>query len=71
MNWHEYVAKTGRVPAWPYEVNYGKENEELYLRTRLRPVAEAAPVLQAYVNPNFRYNRTAAVFSGATWIRRS
>lgn len=26
MNWHEYVAQTGRVPDWPYEVNYGKEN---------------------------------------------
>ena len=26
MNWHEYVAKTGKVPAWPYAVNYGKEN---------------------------------------------
>lgn len=26
MNWHEYVKKTGKVPAWPYKVNYGKEN---------------------------------------------
>ena len=26
MNWHEYVAQTGTVPDWPYEVNYGKEN---------------------------------------------
>jgi len=26
MNWHEYVSKTGRLPEWPYEVNYGKEN---------------------------------------------
>lgn len=26
MNWHEYVAKTGKLPEWPYEVNYGKEN---------------------------------------------
>ena len=26
MNWHEYVAQTGRVPDWPYEVSYGKEN---------------------------------------------
>ncbi|MCL2125806.1 MAG: FAD-dependent oxidoreductase [Oscillospiraceae bacterium] len=26
MNWHEYVNKTGTVPKWPYEVNYGKEN---------------------------------------------
>ena len=26
MNWHEYVARTGNVPEWPYEVNYGKEN---------------------------------------------
>ena len=26
MNWHEYVNETGRVPEWPYEVNYGKEN---------------------------------------------
>ena len=25
MNWHEYVNETGKVPAWPYEVNYGKE----------------------------------------------
>jgi len=26
MNWHEYVAQTGKVPEWPYEVNYEKEN---------------------------------------------
>ena len=26
MNWHEYVNKTGKLPEWPYEVNYGKEN---------------------------------------------
>ena len=26
MNWHEYVNETGKVPEWPYEVNYGKEN---------------------------------------------
>ncbi|MCL1834993.1 MAG: FAD-dependent oxidoreductase [Oscillospiraceae bacterium] len=26
MNFHEYVNATGKVPAWPYEVNYGKEN---------------------------------------------
>ena len=26
MNWHEYVAQTGKVPEWPYKVNYGKEN---------------------------------------------
>ena len=25
MNWHEYVNKTGKVPAWPYEVKYGEE----------------------------------------------
>ncbi|MCL1834944.1 MAG: FAD-dependent oxidoreductase [Oscillospiraceae bacterium] len=25
MNWHEYVAQTGKVPQWPYEVKYGKE----------------------------------------------
>ena len=25
MNWHEYVNRTGRVPEWPYDVNYGKE----------------------------------------------
>jgi succinate dehydrogenase/fumarate reductase flavoprotein subunit len=25
--WHEYVQKTGRVPEWPYPVNYGKVNE--------------------------------------------
>lgn len=27
MNWHEYVKETGKLPEWPYEVNYGKENE--------------------------------------------
>ena len=26
MNWHEYVGKTGKLPEWPYPVNYGKEN---------------------------------------------
>jgi succinate dehydrogenase/fumarate reductase flavoprotein subunit len=26
MNWHEYVNATGKVPEWPYPVNYGKEN---------------------------------------------
>ena len=25
--WHEYVQKTGKVPEWPYPVNYGKINE--------------------------------------------
>ena len=25
MNWHEYVAETGKVPDWPYEIKYGKE----------------------------------------------
>ena len=27
MNFHEYAAKTGRVPAWPYEVKYNTETE--------------------------------------------
>ncbi|NLV51059.1 MAG: FAD-binding protein [Clostridiales bacterium] len=26
MNWHEYVNATGKVPAWPYEINYGREH---------------------------------------------
>ena len=26
MNWHEYVIKNGKIPEWPYEINYGKEN---------------------------------------------
>ncbi len=26
MNWHEYVAETGKVPDWPYGLKYGKEN---------------------------------------------
>ena len=26
MNWHEYVMQTGKAPAWPYEVHYGKEH---------------------------------------------
>ena len=26
MNWHEYVAEAGKLPEWPYEVNYGREN---------------------------------------------
>ncbi|MCK4274836.1 MAG: hypothetical protein KAW90_08065 [Dehalococcoidales bacterium] len=25
--WHEYVQRNGRVPEWPYPVNYGKVNE--------------------------------------------
>ena len=25
MNFHEYVAKTGKVPAWPYELRYNQE----------------------------------------------
>lgn len=25
MTWHEYVQKTGKIPAWPYKVNYGHE----------------------------------------------
>lgn len=25
--WHEYVQKSGTVPAWPYPTNYGKVNE--------------------------------------------
>jgi succinate dehydrogenase/fumarate reductase flavoprotein subunit len=25
--WHEYVQKTGKIPEWPYPVNYGKMNE--------------------------------------------
>jgi succinate dehydrogenase/fumarate reductase flavoprotein subunit len=25
--WHEYIQKTGKVPEWPYPVNYGKMNE--------------------------------------------
>ena len=29
-------------------VNYGKESEEVYLRTRLKPMADAAPVFRAY-----------------------
>ena len=29
-------------------VNYGKESEEVYLRTRLKPLADAAPVFRAY-----------------------
>ena len=26
MNWHEYAWQTGKLPKWPYEINYGKEN---------------------------------------------
>ena len=26
MNFHEYVMETGKVPEWPYEVNYGKQS---------------------------------------------
>lgn len=26
MIWQEYVARTGRVPEWPYPINYEKEN---------------------------------------------
>jgi glycine/D-amino acid oxidase-like deaminating enzyme len=26
MNWHEYAVKSGKLPEWPYPVNYGKEN---------------------------------------------
>ena len=29
-------------------LNYGKEDEELYFRTRIKPMAEAAPFLRAY-----------------------
>lgn len=29
-------------------INYGKEIEDVYLRTRLKPMAEAAPVIRAY-----------------------
>jgi succinate dehydrogenase/fumarate reductase flavoprotein subunit len=25
--WHEYVQKNGKVPDWPYPINYGKVNE--------------------------------------------
>ena len=25
MNWHEYINETGKVPEWPYDINYGKE----------------------------------------------
>jgi succinate dehydrogenase/fumarate reductase flavoprotein subunit len=25
--WHEYVQRSGKVPEWPYPVNYGKVNE--------------------------------------------
>ena len=25
--WHEYVQRTGKVPEWPYPINYGKVNE--------------------------------------------
>ncbi len=25
MNWHEYVAETGEIPAWPYPLEYGNE----------------------------------------------
>ncbi|MDR2664716.1 MAG: FAD-binding protein [Oscillospiraceae bacterium] len=26
MNWHEYAIKHGKLPEWPYEISYGKEN---------------------------------------------
>lgn len=26
MNWHEYVAETGKLPEWPYPIQYEKEN---------------------------------------------
>ncbi len=25
--WHEYIQQSGKVPAWPYPVNYGKVNQ--------------------------------------------
>ena len=49
-------------------LNYGKESEELYLRTRLRPMAEAASVLRAYAKSC--EGTTAVGFTGNSGCER-
>ncbi len=45
--WHEYVQRNGRVPEWPYPVNYGKVNEVV---TDVLVIGGGVAGLQAAIN---------------------
>ena len=45
--WHEYVQKTGKVPEWPYPVNYGQMNE---ITTDVLVIGGGVAGLQAAIN---------------------
>ncbi len=45
--WHEYVQKTGKIPEWPYPINYGKVNE---ITTDVLVIGGGVAGLQAAIN---------------------
>ncbi len=45
--WHEYVQRNGKVPEWPYPVNYGKVNEVV---TDVLVIGGGVAGLQAAIN---------------------
>jgi succinate dehydrogenase/fumarate reductase flavoprotein subunit len=45
--WHEYVQRNGKVPEWPYPINYGKVNEVV---TDVLVIGGGVAGLQAAIN---------------------
>jgi succinate dehydrogenase/fumarate reductase flavoprotein subunit len=45
--WHEYVQKNGKMPEWPYPINYGKVNE---IVTDVLVIGGGVAGLQAAIN---------------------
>jgi succinate dehydrogenase/fumarate reductase flavoprotein subunit len=45
--WHEYVQRSGKVPEWPYPINYGKTNE---VATDVLVIGGGVAGLQAAIN---------------------
>ena len=54
--WHEYVQQNGKVPEWPYPVNYGKANE---VDTDVLVIGGGVAGMQAAINARKKGVRVA------------
>jgi succinate dehydrogenase/fumarate reductase flavoprotein subunit len=59
--WHEYVQKSGKVPDWPYPINYGKVNEVV---TDVLVIGGGVAGMQAAINAAKRGVKVAVAERG-------